>query len=248
MTSAFPDHFSSVADRYAQFRPGYPSALFTWLATVAPATDRVWDCATGSGQAAVRLAAHFRQVIATDASANQIASAEPRPNIDHRTAPAEESGLADGSVDLITVAQALHWFDLTGFYREARRVLRPGGAIAVWSYGLLTVSPQIDAVVTNLYAETLAGDWPFERRHVESGYADLPFPFEPLEAPPFAMEAEWALTDLMGYLGTWSAVRRHRERTGCDPLAAVARGLRDIWGDPEQPRLVRWPLALRVGR
>ncbi len=248
MTTSFSDHFSSVAHGYARYRPGYPPPLFAWLASLPGTAGRAWDCATGSGQAALGLSPHFRQVIATDASATQVANAEPRPNIEYRTAPAEASGLESGSIDLITVAQALHWFDLEGFYGEARRVLRPGGVVAVWSYNFLTVAPPVDAVVHHLYGEILGNDWPAERFHVERGYADLPFPFEPQEAPPFGMEAQWALTDLVGYLNTWSAVQRYRGRTGTDPVAAIAGELRRAWGDAEQVRTVRWPLVLRVGR
>lgn len=246
--ASFPDHFSTLAGGYARHRPGYPDALFTWLAAQAPARERAWDCATGSGQAAVGLAAHFAAVAATDASAAQIEAATAHPRVRYGVAPAEASGLAGGSVSLVTAAQALHWFDLPRFHAEARRVLVPGGVIAVWSYNLLTVTPAVDAVVNRLYGEALAGYWPAERHHVESGYRTLPFPFEPVEPPPFAMTARWSLADLTGYLRTWSAVDRCRGATGRDPVAAVERALAAAWGPAERTYEVRWPLALRVGR
>lgn len=243
----FKDHFSPLAAGYARYRPRYPEALFRWLAAAAPGRRSCWDCATGSGQAALGLSPHFARVIATDASAEQLAKAEPAPNIEYRTAPAEACGLPDAAVELVTVAQALHWFDLDAFYSEARRVLRRDGLIAVWTYALATIAPDVDAVVERMYRE-IGPFWPPERNHVENGYRELPFPFKPLSAPAFAMTAEWTLPDLLGYLNTWSAARHCREATGRDPVGEIAGQLEAAWGDPGLRRPVRWPLALRTGR
>lgn len=246
--SDFRDHFSVLAEGYARHRPGYPDALFTWLAGQATSNARAWDCATGTGQAARGLADHFREVVATDASADQIALAHGPDNVRFEVAPAEAAPLPAASVDLITVAQALHWFDHHAFYAEVRRVLRPGGVLAAWSYNLLTIDAgPIDTAVGRLHA-VVDPHWPPERHHVATGYRELPFPFEPLPAPPFAMSAEWTLPDLLGYLGTWSAVRYYREATGEDPLAGVATELQQAWGAADRVRTVRWPLSLRVGR
>ena len=245
---AFADHFAPVANDYDRHRPGYPDTLFAFLAETAPATSRVWDCATGTGQAARGLADYFDEVLATDASAGQVEQAEGPANVHYRVAPAEASGLEDASVDLVTVAQALHWFDLPAFYDEVRRVLRPGGVVAVWSYNLLEIGPEVDAVVERLYRDRLGAYWPAERRHVETGYRDLPFPFEAITAPAFAMEAAWTLPDLTGYLQTWSAVARCRAAEGTDPVAEVEDALCAAWGPPDTPRSVRWPLTLRAGR
>ncbi|MCP4377042.1 MAG: class I SAM-dependent methyltransferase, partial [bacterium] len=206
----FKDHFSDQSGDYLRYRPSYPGALFAFLAEIPPMQHRAWDCATGSGQAAHGLSTHFERVIATDASAAQIDSAVPAANVHYRVAPAEASGLPDRSVDLVTVAQALHWLDLERFYGEVRRVLKPGGLLAVWSYNLLRTDPAIDAEVDAFYSHTVGPYWPPERRLVESGYRDLPFPFPELDTPPFAMTARWRLEQLLGYLGTWSATKRYR--------------------------------------
>lgn len=243
----FADHFSAHAAAYARARPTYPSALFQWLASVAPAREAAWDCGTGNGQCALGLAEHFDRVLATDASAAQLREAMPHPRVEYRLASAEVSGLPPTSVDLVTVAQALHWFDLPSFYAEAQRVARPGAVIAAWSYGLMTISPEVDEVVQRIYGETGA-DWPPERALVDDGYRALPFPFAPLDAPEFVMRQHWTVSQTVDYVGTWSGVRRYAARTGTDPIAAEFRALTAAWGDASEPREVRWPLALRVGR
>ncbi|HEU4452300.1 MAG TPA: class I SAM-dependent methyltransferase [Longimicrobium sp.] len=243
---AFKDHFSRHADAYARYRPDYPAALFAWLARLAPKTNRAWDCATGSGQAAAALAEHFAEVVATDASEEQVRNARPHPRVEYRTAPAERSGLEDGSVDLITVAQALHWFDLPAFYAEADRVLVPGGALAVWAYELFRATPEIDAAVNRLYRDIVGPYWPPDRKVIETGYAGIELPFERVEAPPFWMEKRWSADDAAGYLGTWSATRRYVEANGHDPVPLIADELAAAWGPGE--RIVRWPLILLVSR
>jgi SAM-dependent methyltransferase len=249
MKSSFKDHFSKASTAYSQYRPGYPPALFEYLASLSGPRHTAWDCATGSGQAALRLAALFDRVIASDASSSQIAAATRRGNIDYRVAPAEQSGLAAASVDLVTVAQALHWFDLEAFFNEVKRVLKPGGVIAVWSYNLLKIDPGIDPIIDRLYHDTLRGCWPAERKQVERGYADLPFPFDPVpEIPEFAMSASWSLPQLLGYLGTWSAVQRMIQERGNAPLEQIRPTLSQRWGDPERERSVAWPLSIRIGR
>ena len=209
--------------------PATRLALFAWLASVAPVRALAWDCAAGSGQASRDLAAHFlKQVIATDASAAQIAAAIPHPRVEYRVAPAEDSGLPEAAgSDPITVAQALHWFDLDRFYAEARRVLKPGGVLAVWTYGVLAVAGEaVDARVQTFYREAVGPYWSPERRHVESGYRTLPFPFAELQAPDFNMEASWTLPELLGYFRSWSATSRYLAERGHDPVVALAADLR----------------------
>lgn len=250
-TQHFTDHFAGVAGHYAAHRPTYPPALFAWLAQAAPARELVWDCATGTGQAACGLAGHFRQVLATDASAAQIAAATPCAGVEYRTAPAEQSGLADASADLITVAQALHWFDLDSFYAEVRRVLKPGGLLAVWTYGVFETGGGADAgavrkLLHTFYHGTVGPYWPPERRHVENGYAELAFPFDPVMVPAFSMSVEWTLNDLTGYLRSWSATARFRETNGTDPVVQLEQRLSRFWG--EGRRRICWPLSIRAGR
>jgi SAM-dependent methyltransferase len=247
--STFPDHFSGVAGAYAEHRPRYPDRLFAWLAEVALRRGLAWDCATGSGQAAVALADHFDRVIATDASEAQIAAAVPHPRVEYRVSPAESSGLAPASADLITVGQALHWFDRPAFYAEARRVLRPVGVLAAWTYGLSSLGdPAADAALSRFYSETVGPYWPSERALVDAGYRAMDFPFEEIEPPEIAMEAEWPLAGFLGYVGTWSAVTRFRAERGVDPVPQLAEALRPFWGDPRASRRIRWPLAIRAGR
>lgn len=248
MTEAvFKDHFSGHAADYARYRPDYPAALFAWLAEIAPARDRAWDCATGNGQAALALAEHFGAVVATDASETQVASAFAHPRVAYRVAPAEASGLEDASVSLITVAQALHWFDIPAFWAEADRVLRPGGVVAVWAYHLFRCTPEVDAVVDRLYSDVVGPYWPPDRKLIEEGYP-ITLPFPRVEPPPFEMTKRWTLDDLTGYLRTWSSSRRYFEAKGADPVALVAPELEAAWGDPAEARELRWPLLLHVGR
>jgi SAM-dependent methyltransferase len=246
--NGFKDHFSSASDRYAAYRPDYPAALFAWLAGLCTERELAWDCATGSGQAALGLAPHFRRVVATDASAEQIRHAAPHPLIDYRVAPAEASGLADHGVDLVTVAQAAHWFDLPHFYAEAARVLKPGGAIALWGYGRMLLPGEMDALFQRFYTETVGPYWPPERALIDDAYRSLDFPFTEIQSPAFAIEVEWTLPRLLDYLSTWSAVKRYQAARGRDPLPALLAELHSLWGDPEAARALQWPLFLRAGR
>lgn len=244
----FKDHFSRQAVAYARYRPRYPPALFTYLASVSPAGDRAWDCATGAGQAALDLTPHFDTVIATDASRAQLAQATHHPKIVYCVASAERPPLRTASVDLLTIAQALHWLKLGPFYGEAIRVVRPGGVLAAWCYGLVQISPPVDTILAELYANTLAPYWPAQRRFIDEGYRTLAFPFPRLPAPAFRMEADWHLEHVLGYLGTWSAVQRYRDERGTDPVQAIATALSRCWGNPGQTRQVVWPIHLLVGR
>jgi len=245
---SFHDHFSARAAQYAAYRPGYPESLFQYLASCVRKHALAWDCATGSGQAAVPLARVFDRVVATDASAAQIANAEPAPRVEYRVAPADASGLADRSVDLVTVAQALHWFDVDRFYAEVQRVLVPEGALAVWTYDDCHVDdPTVDAIVSHFNTAVVGSYWPPERALVHDGYRSLPFPFREVEPPPFTLECHWTLAELAGYLRTWSATSRYVATHGADPVDAVEDALIRLWGPPEMPRAVRWPVAIRVG-
>lgn len=245
---AFKDHFSRQAAQYTLFRPRYPRALFEFLAALPEQRDRAWDCGTGSGQAAVALAEFFDDVLATDPSAAQIAHAERHPRVQYVVSAAEHAPLADHSVDLVTVAQALHWFDLDRFYAEVRRVVRPAGAVAVWSYGLGKISPQVDSVVWHLYKDILDPYWPPERGMIEQRYAQVAFPFEELTTPRLAMTADWKMNEFVGYLGTWSAVQRYIERNAANPIERVRAELEAAWGAAGAARRITWPLFLRVGR
>jgi len=243
----FKDHFSKQAADYAKFRPRYPRKMFEYLASIAPTQQLAWDCATGSGQAAIGLADVFDRVIASDASENQIAKAEHHDRVEYRVAPAEDSGLGSNSVDLVMVAQALHWFDLDRFYTELRHVLKTEGIFAASAYRFFRITLEIDQLVNHrFYKEVVGPYWPRERVLVEK-FENLPFPFGEISIPPFEMSAEWKLEHLLGYLKSWSATQRFIAANKRDPLAEIGDELRALWGDPEQPRGIVWPLTLRVG-
>jgi SAM-dependent methyltransferase len=243
---AFKDHFSRQAADYAKFRPRYPRELFEYLGSVAPSRQLAWDCGTGNGQAAVGLATVFDRVIATHASEKQISNAQPHEHVEYRVAPAESSGIRSDTVDLIMVAQALHWFDLDRFCAEARRVLKPNGVLAASAYNLLRIEPAIDEIVNRYYHEVVGPFWPPERKLVEN-FADLPLQFNEIEPPKIEMTTHWNLDHLIGCLGTWSSTQRFMAATGADPLEQIIDELRRAWGNPQQVRSVIWPLTLRIG-
>lgn len=248
MGEAFKDHFSARSSDYATFRPTYPPALVDYLASLTRTHDLALDCGCGNGQLSCLIAEHYARVVATDASAQQIDKAERHPRVEYRVARAEATGLDAGSVDLLTVAQAAHWFDLDAFYAEVRRVLRPGGAIVLITYGVTETDRDIKQVVAHFYREVVGPFWPPERHHVESGYRSLPFPFREETAPPLAIERQWSADDLIGYVGTWSASISAEAALGRAPFEKFAQDLRAAWGDPNLRRLIRWPLSLRIGR
>jgi ubiquinone/menaquinone biosynthesis C-methylase UbiE len=246
---SFKDHFSKLAAQYAQFRPHYPAALFDLLAQIAPARRCAWDCACGTGQATVDLAARFESVIGTDASAQQIANATSNPRVTYRVAPAERSGIASDSVDLVAVAQALHWFDQVAFYAEVQRVLRADGVLAVWSYGVIHVDEAaLDSLLQHFYAHTVGPFWPAERRLVEEGYRSIPFPFARLPTPALAMQEQWSLPQLLGYVRSWSATGRYVTQHNTDPVVQLQEQLEALWGGETTKRMVSWPLTLLFGR
>jgi SAM-dependent methyltransferase len=244
----FKDHFSRLAASYASFRPRYPAALFDYLAQSCRRREFAWDCACGSGQATLDLAQRFATVVATDASAAQLAAAPPHANVRYRVAPAAQSGLESACADIVTVAQALHWFDLEPFYAEVKRVLRPAGVLAAWTYGVLHVAGErIDRLMQEYYWDTLKTYWPAERQLVESGYRTLPFVFAELDPPHFEMHEHWSLPELIGYVRSWSATGRYLEANAVDPAVALEESLAGIWGAPDERRQISWPLSLRIG-
>lgn len=243
----FSDHFSGHAADYARYRPTYPPELFDALAALVARHTLCWDAGTGSGQAAGGLAEHFAEVVATDASEDQIAHAAPHPGVRYRVAPAEQSGLEDASVDLVTAGQAVHWFDQRRFFDEVKRVTVRGGAVAVWAYDLFDLAGEAGIVFRRFHA-SVERHWPPERALVARRYADLHLPFKEIPVPAVTMTAEWDLERTLGYLSTWSAVKRCANETGRDPIAEFSPPFAVAWGDPAAPKTISWPLALRAGR
>jgi SAM-dependent methyltransferase len=244
--NAFKDHFSAVAGDYATARPEYPSALFDWVASVAPSPGLCWEAGCGSGQATRDLAARFGRVYATDPSAAQIEQAPAIANADFRVEPAETCGLPDASADAACVAQALHWFDRRAYFAEVARVLKPGGVLVVWGYQDIEVPASIQAANAALQA-AIRPHWPAERADVDAAYAGYDWPFPRIDAPAFALTAQWPLSRLLAYFASYSASKRHREATGRDAVADLATRFADAWGDPGVLAL-RWPLFVHAFR
>jgi ubiquinone/menaquinone biosynthesis C-methylase UbiE len=242
------DFFSQQAPLYARYRPTYPEALFQFLFENTDRFERAWDCATGSGQAAVRLAKRFEEVRATDLSEAQLKNAWPAERVHYQLTSAEATPFPDHHFDLITVAQALHWLDHDSFYQEVKRVARPQALLACWGYGFFRISPDIDLLTQWYYQEVVGPYWPARRRHIETHYQHLPFPFPPIPAPEFEMVESWPLEFVLGYLNTWSASQRYRDSLGKEPLDSIRAELQKLWGDPAEKKNIRWPLFLRLGR
>ena len=244
----FKDYFSKQAPEYTRYRPHYPAPLFAYLAELTIDHQLAWDCATGSGQAALGLVNYFEKIVATDASDRQIANATAHDRITYMVAPAERTEIASGSVDLIVVAQALHWFDLDKFYAEVKRVSKSAGVLAVWSYSLFRITPAIDRLVDKFYTDELGPFWPAERKFVDDKYQSIIFPFQELSTPSFKMEHRWDSDQLIGYLKTWSAVQRFKGTHKTDPVEAFAQDLNREWGRPGEKKGINWPINMRVGR
>lgn len=244
-TGAFRDHFSAHAGTYATHRPRYPIALFHWLAVVAPGTALAWDVGTGNGQVATGLITRFAQVVATDASAEQIANAATHARITYRIAQ-YESGIADHAAQLVTVGQALHWFDADVFCKEVRRVLQPGGVLAAFAYTHSQVSADVDLLVRHHHDVTLGHYWPVEHHLIHEEYRGIALPIDELLPPPFEMREDWTLAQYRGFLRSWSGTQRLIAARGEEPILAFERDLAAAWGSVPR-RNVTWPLFMRVG-
>lgn len=242
----FSDHFSHCSADYARYRPHYPTALFDWLAALAPSRQLAWDVATGNGQAARGLAERFIRVYASDASQSQLQQAFPRQNIQYVCEHAEKTALKPDSVDLVCIAQALHWLDMPAFFREVQRVLKPGGMIAAWCYQRIQSEGELNDVLSHYYQNIVGPYWPTERCWVEEGYQSIQWPFLNYPVGEFFCTAEWSQEELLGYLATWSAGQRYQQQTGQNPLDQIKAALANAWGEPPR-RMLHWPLKLRIG-
>ncbi|MBS0290659.1 MAG: class I SAM-dependent methyltransferase [Proteobacteria bacterium] len=242
-------HFAKNSEQYKLYRPNYPEELFTYLESLVVDKHLAWDCGTGNGQAAVSLAKRFDVVIASDINVEQLNAAPKVDAIHYHCWPAEKTELEDQSVDLITIAQALHWFKFDSFYQEVKRVAKQGGIVAAWCYSLGNISSTIDPIIRRLYVNIL-GDkyWPPERKYVEEEYCTIPFPFQRISPPSFVINQNLNFNQLIGYLGTWSAVKEYEKQKEQNPINRILPELQSVWGDPLQPRLMVWPLHLIIGR
>ena len=239
--------FFYLADQYYRHRPTYPQEWYHYLAGLCEDQDLAFDCAAGNGQAALGLADHFSKVFATDVSKEQIANAFQLPNIEYKVSPGEIIDLPDNSVDLVAVAQGIHWLDPDKFYSEAKRVMKPAGRIAVWCYNLTEISEEIDLLIKKYAFEILKPYWPEEVKFVFENYKTIKFPFTEIQGPEFFIKREWSIDEMINFLSTWSAVGKYWKNLGKDPIHEIIIPLKEAWGDEDELRLIKWPLHYRVG-
>lgn len=244
----FKDHFSKQAEIYVQYRPTYPKELFTYLASLMREHSLAWDCGTGNGQSAVQLAEFYEQVVATDPSEQQIQNAIAHEQINYKVERAEETTLADRSVDLITVAQALHWFDFDRFYTEVKRVLKKDGVLAVWAYGVPSVSTELDPLIRNFHDEVVGEFWQKENKLIDKEYETIPFPFQTVPTPSFHIRKQWTRTELLGHFRTWSATQKFIDKYGKDPLEELETEFAKHWENRDEVKEVSWKLILKIGK
>jgi ubiquinone/menaquinone biosynthesis C-methylase UbiE len=245
LSRGMKDRFSKQAAGYATFRPTYPKALYDFVLAQVGTKNTAWDCATGNGQVARDLAPHFREVFATDSSVEQIKKAAAANNIYYSVCPAEKTSFPDNTFDLITVGQAMHWLNFDQFYAEVRRVARKNAILAIWGYGLLKISPEIDVVISDFYVNVIGSYWDVERKHVDQHYKSIPFPFEEINAPEFEFSFSWTIAEVEGYLNTWSAVQKFIQANESNPVDALIAKIKPLWNG--QKMIVSFPLFLRVG-
>ncbi|MEZ4903978.1 MAG: class I SAM-dependent methyltransferase [Spirosomataceae bacterium] len=241
------DNFSIQSDKYAKYRPTYPSALFEFLNTKVQDKLNAWDCGTGNGQVAYELAKTFENVFATDISQQQIDTALLANNILYSVQPAEQTNFDDGLFDLIVVAQAIHWFDFGKFYAEVRRTAKADALLCVVGYGRLEISKQIDDIITDFYDHVIGKYWDKERKYIDEHYQTIPFPFDEIQTPNFVITKQWTLAHLIGYLNTWSATKHFIKQNGYNPIEELQKDIEQLWGN-QQSKQVQFPLLLRVGR
>jgi SAM-dependent methyltransferase len=240
--------FGEYASDYARSRPQYPVALWQWVTSLCSAHDHAWDAGCGNGQASLALAAHFNQVTATDISAEQIANATPHKKVNYITAPTEDLSFPPASLDLVCVAQALHWFDLNTFWPQVQSALKPSGLFVAIAYGVFTLNEPIDAATKQYFFDVVEPYQAAGNRMIAQGYQDIAFPFKMIDAPQMAIECEWTMEQLLAYADTWSAVARMRKEQGEDPMPAYRAALAQVWGDAAKVRRVQMPLLIKAGR
>lgn len=240
------DNFSAQAALYAQYRPTYPPELFKYIVSFVSDKNTAWDCGTGNGQSAVELSKYFKKVIATDISSKQIVNAEKAANIFYSVQPSEHTDIDNDSVNLITVAQAIHWFDFEKFYAEVKRIATKNAFIAVWSYSLLKINKSIDQIIRNYHFNFLGNYWDAERKYVDDEYKNIPFPFGKIDAPQFFIEKYWSLQELEGYLNTWSALQKYLNANEPNPVPGIIRSIQPFWGREEKKKII-FPIHLLLG-
>lgn len=240
------DNFSNQASQYSKFRPHYPQELIDHVVAFVKNKDTALDVATGNGQVAIALSKYFHTVYATDISENQLLHAPKIINVVYKNQSAEATDFHDRQFDLITVAQAVHWFDFNKFYAEVSRILKPDGIIAIIGYGLLSTNPHSDKILLDFYHNIVGPFWDAERKYLDDNYRTIPFPFEELETESFSNEFTWSFNQLIGYLETWSAVEHYKAHHNQNPIDLIREELEASWESNDKK--VTFPMLLRVGK
>lgn len=245
--TVFKDHFSNQSDLYVKHRPHYPLELYAFLSSLTEKHDRAWDCGTGNGQAAIGLALYYNKVIATDPSQQQINNSFHHEKVQYLVEKAEYNSIESGSIDIVTIANALHWFDFDLFYKEVNRVVKENGVVAAWAYELPTICAEIDKLVHEYHYETLGKYWLPENWLVVEKYETIPFPFQQIDCPHFSSDKHLKRSDFIGFLNTWSATQRFIKENKYNPTDALSDALKEFWDD-DCEKLVRWKLVVKIGR
>jgi len=240
------DNFSTQAMQYSQYRPYYPSEMIAYIVSFVNSKEVALDVATGNGQVAVELAKYFTTVYCTDISEKQLQNADKGGNIIYKLESAEHTSFGESQFDLITVAQAIHWFDFDAFYKEVYRILKPDGVLAVLGYGLFSANGDADKLLKHFYYDITGPYWDAERKYLDENYTTIPFPFEELETKEFLNEFTWTFEQLTGYLETWSAVQHYIKKKGTNPVDLIRKKLKEIWEKGDMK--VTFPLLLRIGK
>lgn len=239
--------FGLAAGDYRSFRPTYPDNLFRFLVSLCQSTGSALDCATGSGQAAADLAKYFDRVAAFDSSQAQVDAAGTDPIIEYRVGTAEALPFADEKFDLVTVAQAAHWFDLQSFYERLRGVVKPSSVIAIWGYSYCKVDTQVDAIVAAQLLKPIEPYWAEGNRVIMEKYRTIYFPFSEVRWPGFSARYAWTRAAFVNYMRTWSAYKRYVADKNLDPMPGLDAALAVLWPEGES-RPVTFELVGRIGR
>lgn len=240
------DNFSHQSENYRQYRPNYPPELFDFILNHVSYFETAWDCGTGNGQIAVGISPRFQRVFATDISEQQLANAKKLPNVEYSVQPAESVNFPDHIFDLVIVGQAVHWFDFENFYAEVNRTCKQSGILAIVGYGRLLINPAIDAIIDRLYSEILGDYWDKERKYIDENYSTIPFPYQEIQCPTFINCYQWTLGQLIGYIGTWSALKHYKKKNNTNPIDLIYNDLFEEWKENELKE-VNFPILCRLG-
>ena len=238
--------FSDKSDLYARARPSYPEEIFNYLAGLCSETHLAWDCACGNGQAAINLAQQFDSVYASDVSPAQIGNAKKHPRVQYSVGTSEDVRFDDRSMDLICVAQALHWFDYERFWPQVLRLLKPNGIFCAFGYNLPSINTEIDTLIQKYILDVIDPFWAVQNQLLWNDYKDIDFPFTQIRQPEFSMTKAWSLAELFAFLHTFSATRRCMDSKGDSFFNKAYEKVEKSWSNPESKKIVSFELVFYV--